>query len=80
MKTALFAAALLFAGLSRSQAQQTESLPPSLSSQDSVQQSQDSGQSLGDLARHARKDHSEETQMSAEDAKKQGSTQLSAPN
>jgi len=50
--------------------QQTDPLPSSLSSSDRAQQSSDSGQSLGDLARHVRKDHSEETKLTPEDAKK----------
>jgi hypothetical protein len=49
---------------------QQADLPSSLSTPDNAQQSQDSGQSLGDLARRARKDHSEETEMTPEDAKK----------
>jgi hypothetical protein len=51
-------------------AQQGESLPPSLSNPDRLQQNSDSNQSLGDLARHVRKDHSEETKLPPEDAKK----------
>jgi len=50
--------------------QQADPLPSSLSSSDRAQQSSDSGQSLGELARHARKDHSEETKITADDAKK----------
>jgi len=50
--------------------QQADPLPSSLSSSDRAQQSSDSGQSLGDAARHVRRDHSEETKITAEDAKK----------
>ncbi len=57
--------------VSTSFAQQDGSLPSSLTSPQQVDtDSQDTGQSLGELARHARKDHSEETKLSAEDAKK----------
>jgi hypothetical protein len=49
---------------------QTGSLPPSLRTSPQSDEGQDSGQSLGELARHARKDHSEEAQLSPEDAKK----------
>jgi hypothetical protein len=51
-------------------AQQADPLPSSLSSSDRAQETSDSTQSLGDLARHVRKDHSEETKITAEDAKK----------
>ena len=51
-------------------AQQGEPLPSSLSNPDTLQQNSDSNQSLGDLARHVRKDHSEETKLTPEDAKK----------
>jgi hypothetical protein len=50
--------------------QQADPLPSSLSNSDRAQQTSDSGQSLGDVARHVRKDHSEETKLSPEDAKK----------
>ena len=51
-------------------AQGDGSLPASLSApQDSVGNG-DAGQSLGDMARHVRKDHSEETRLTPEDAKK----------
>lgn len=49
---------------------QSDSIPSSLSGADDDRQTQDSGQSLGDLARKVRKDHSEETKMTDEDAKK----------
>jgi len=67
MKTIFFATAF-FAGSCLAFAQQSE-LPSSLSTPDSMQ-SQDSSQSLGDLARKAHKDHSEEAQITPEDAKK----------
>jgi DNA-binding TFAR19-related protein (PDSD5 family) len=51
-------------------AQQGEPLPQSLSHPDGLQQNSDSNQSLGDLARHVRKDHSEEAKLTPEDAKK----------
>ncbi len=51
-------------------AQQSDSIPGSLSNFDSNQQGQDSGQSLADLARKVRKDHSEDTKMTEEDTKK----------
>jgi len=51
-------------------AQQGEPLPPSLSNPDALQQNSDSNQSLGDMARHVRKDHSEEAKLTPEDAKK----------
>jgi hypothetical protein len=47
-----------------------DSIPSSLSNPDNGQGSQDSNQSLGDLARRVRKDHSEDTKMSDDDAKK----------
>ena len=50
-------------------AQESE-LPQSLTGPDRLQQNQDSGQSLGDLARKARKDHSEDTKITPEEAKK----------
>src|SRR5579864_2273050 len=67
-----FCVAALFVcvGLRAMSGQQTDPLPSSLSSSDRAQQSSDSGQSLGDLARHVRKDHSEETKLTSEDAKK----------
>jgi len=67
MKRIFFATAF-FAGSCLACAQQSE-LPSSLSTPDSMQ-SQDSSQSLGDLARKAHKDHSEEAQITPEDAKK----------
>ena len=48
---------------------QNTSLPSSLSGPQS-ESSQDSGQSLADMARRVRKDHSEETKLTDEDAKK----------
>lgn len=65
----LFSITVVFFFGSLAIAQQTQ-LPSSLSSPDSVQQDDGSGQSLADLARKARKDHSEEAQISPEDAKK----------
>jgi hypothetical protein len=55
---------------SLSLAQQSDPLPRSLTAPDNGAGSQDSGQSLADQARKLRKDHSEETKMSEEDAKK----------
>ena len=68
MKTVLLAPVVLFSA-SLVAAQQAQ-LPSSLGTPDSTQQGDDSGQSLGDLARKAHKDHSEEAQMTAEDGKK----------
>lgn len=68
MKTVLLATALLTGG-SFATAQQAQ-LPSSITAPDSIQQGDDSGQSLGDLARKAHKDRSEEAQMTPEDAKK----------
>ena len=51
-------------------AQDTAPLPSSLTNQDRGQSNQDSGQSLADLARKARKDHSEETKITAAEAQK----------
>jgi hypothetical protein len=51
-------------------AQQGEPLPSSLSNPDTLEQNSDSNQSLGDLARHVRKDDSEETKLTPEDANK----------
>jgi hypothetical protein len=51
-------------------AQQPDPLPRSLTAPDNGQEAQDSGQSLADMARKIRKDHSEETKMTAEDAKR----------
>jgi len=71
MKTSLGCALLIVCLCStRFSAQEPEPLPPSLTNPERVQQNQDSGQSLGDLARKARKDHSEETQITPEEAKK----------
>src|SRR5215472_5200132 len=71
MKTKVCLAVLLFGISSRvTLAQQGESLPSSLSSPDRTEPSQDTTQSLGDLARHVRKDHSEETKLTGDDAKK----------
>lgn len=67
MKTILVTSVLLISSC-LAFTQQTE-LPSSLSSPDSMQQNQDSSQSLGDLARKAHKDHSEEAQITPEDAK-----------
>ena len=50
--------------------QQADPLPSSLSNSDRAQQTSDSSQSLGDVARHVRKDRSEETVLTPEDAKK----------
>ena len=49
---------------------QENPLPTSLSSPDSVQPNQNSAQSLGDVARRVRKDHSEETKITPDEAKK----------
>jgi hypothetical protein len=68
MKTILLTATLLIGG-SFMTAQQAQ-LPSSLSAPDSTQPGDDPGQSLGDLARKAHKDRSEEMQMTPEDAKK----------
>jgi hypothetical protein len=51
-------------------AQEAGPLPSSLTNADQAQSNQDSGQSLADLARKARKDHSEETQITAAEVKK----------
>src|SRR5258708_15756146 len=59
--------ALLMCGLSFGQ--EPTAVPSSPNTQSSIQ-SQDSGQSLADMARKLRKDHSEETRMTPEDAKK----------
>lgn len=59
---------VLLTGLSP--AQQSGSIPNSLSTPDNEQGTQESGQSLGEVARRVRKDHSEETKMSDEDVKK----------
>lgn len=53
-----------------SSAQQPEPLPRSLTAPDNSQEPQDSGQSLADMARRVRKDHSDEVKMTAEDAKR----------
>ena len=55
--------------LSSSALAQNEPLPSSLTGPQ-PSGGEDNGQSLGDLARSVRKDHSEETKLSAEDAKK----------
>lgn len=71
MKTQVCVAVLFFAiSSSATLAQQGDPLPSSLSTPDRAEQSQDSTPSLGDLARHVRKDHSEETKLTADDAKK----------
>jgi phosphopantetheinyl transferase (holo-ACP synthase) len=59
--------ALLMCGLSF--AQEPTAVPSNPTTQSSIQ-SQDPGQSLADMARKLRKDHSEETKMTPEDAKK----------
>src|SRR5437763_548502 len=69
-KTRLYAVLFLGLGSCVIAAQQNDPLPSRLASPDRVQQNHDSGQSLGDLARRTRKDHSEETKITAEDAKK----------
>ena len=51
-------------------AQQPSAVPPSPGGPSQSQPPQDSGQSLADIARKLRKDHSEEKQMTTEDAKK----------
>jgi phosphopantetheinyl transferase (holo-ACP synthase) len=51
-------------------AQEPSAIPPSLGGPNQSEPPQDSGQSLADIARKLRKDHSEENQMTAEDAKK----------
>ena len=48
---------------------QNRSLPPSLTAPQ-ADDAQDSSQSLAELARHARKDHSEETRLTPDDARK----------
>jgi hypothetical protein len=71
MKTTLcYVVAILCLICASISAQQPSAVPSSLSNSASQQQQQDQGQSLGDLARRARKDHSEETQITPEDAKK----------
>jgi hypothetical protein len=59
---------LVCVGLSFSQ--ESDSIPSSLSNSDNGQESQEPGQSLGDLARRVRKDHSEDTKMTDDEAKK----------
>ncbi|HEY7351207.1 MAG TPA: hypothetical protein VH596_00445 [Terriglobales bacterium] len=51
-------------------AQQSDSIPGSLANSSNSQESQDSGLSLADQARRLRRDHSEERQMTEDDAKK----------
>src|SRR5882724_9888325 len=55
---------------SSSFAQDRSPVPPSPSAQIQPGQSQDPSQSLADMVRKLRKDHSEETRMTPEDAKK----------
>ncbi|HKW19517.1 MAG TPA: hypothetical protein VJO35_18555 [Terriglobales bacterium] len=49
---------------------QDSDIPSSLSNSDNGLENQEPNQSLGDLARHVRKDHTEDTKMTEEDAKK----------
>jgi hypothetical protein len=72
MKTSFcYAVAVLCLICASISAQQPSAIPSSLSnSQQSEPQDQSQGQSLADLARKARKDHSEDTNLTPQDAKK----------
>jgi hypothetical protein len=69
MKVCRLFVALILVCMGLSFAQDSDSIPSSLSTTDNGQDTQPS-QSLGDLARKVRKDHSEDTKITDEDAKK----------
>src|SRR5579884_2275305 len=69
MKVCRLFVAVILVCMGLSFAQDPDSIPSSLSTTDNGQDTQPS-QSLGDLARKVRKDHSEDTKITDEDAKK----------